>query len=282
MFATLSTPSGMRPVYRQPNVAAGRGRHRKRPGARDGHPGRHRPSPTRIDERQTHRLKVCPCCGGPLQRCPRRRTRIIEDLPADLHAVVTEHTIHRDYCPTCKKDVEPVVPDALPNATFGHRLIRFTSWCHYGLGVTLDLLIDILPFHLRTKLSAGGLIAAGQRLATILTPWYEQLARQARDSACRHADETGGRVPGQTCCGVLPTGRSATTWSTAVAAVPFSSNASATRLTASCCTTSGPRTSPSTWPIGSMASCLCGASWSRSPRTIPRRNGGPSPSCGGV
>jgi len=194
-----STPSGMRPVYAKPNVAAGHGRRRKRPGARAGHPGHHRPTPPRIDEHRVQRLKVCPCCGGPLQRCQRSRTRLIEDLPENLQSVVTEHTIHRDYCPKCKKHVEPVVPDALPNATFGHRLISFTSWCHYGLGVTLDQLIDILQFHLQTRLSAGGLIAAWQRLAEILTPWYEQLAQEARDSAYLHADETGWRVQGQTC-----------------------------------------------------------------------------------
>jgi len=192
-----STPSGMRPVYTKPNAPGGR--RRKRPGARDGHPGHHRPPPARIDQRQTHRLKVCPCCGGPLQRCQRTRTRLIEDLPEDLHSVVTEHTIHRDYCPQCKKHVEPLRPDAWPNATCGHRLMSFASWCHYGLGVTLDQLIDILQFHLCTKLSAGGLSAAWQRRADILTPWYEQLAEEARESAYLHADETGWRVQGQTC-----------------------------------------------------------------------------------
>ena len=192
-----STPSGMRPVYTKPNAPGGR--RRKRPGARAGHPGHRRPTPTRIDQRQEHRLKVCPGCGGPLQRCQRTRTRLIEDLPENLPSVVTEHTLHRDYCPQCKKRVEPVVPDALPNATFGHRIISFTSWCHYGLGVTLAQLIDILQFHLQTKLSAGGLMAAWQRLADILTPWYDQIAREAKASAYLHADETGWRVQGQTC-----------------------------------------------------------------------------------
>jgi transposase len=194
-----STPSGMIPVYAKPNATVSRNRRRKRPGARDGHPGHRRPTPTRIDGQKEHRLPVCPCCGGPLQRCQRSRTRLVEDLPEDLHSVVTEHTIHRDYCPACKKHVEPVVPDALPNATFGHRLIGFTSWCHYGLGITIDQLVDILQYHLQTKLSAGGLIAAWQRLADILTPWYEQIAEEARKSAYLHADETGWRVHGQTC-----------------------------------------------------------------------------------
>ncbi|MFH1748255.1 MAG: IS66 family transposase [Planctomycetota bacterium] len=194
-----ATPSGMVPVYVKPNANAMPGRRGKRPGARHGHPGTRRPTPTRIDERGAHRLKVCPCCGGPLQRCRRTRTRLIEDLPENLQSVVTEHTLHRDYCPKCKKHVEPVVPDALPNATFGHRLVSFTSWCHYGLGVTLDQLIDILQYHLRTRLSAGGLMATWQRLAGILRPWYEQIAAEAKASAYLHADETGWRVQGQTC-----------------------------------------------------------------------------------
>jgi transposase len=194
-----ATPSGMIPVYTKPNATTPRGRRRKRPGARDGHPGHRRPRATHIDQRRQHRLKVCPCCGGPLQRCKRTRTRVIEDLPENLQSVVTGHTIHRDYCPKCKKHVEPVVPDALPNATFGHRVVSFTSWCHYGLGVTLDQLIDILQYHLRTKLSAGGLIAAWRRLAELLTPWYQQIAEQAKKSAHLHADETGWRVQGQTC-----------------------------------------------------------------------------------
>ena len=190
-----STPSGMIPVYEKPAAR----KRRKKPGARDGHPGHRRAKPTRIDQRQEHRLKCCPHCDGQLQRCKRTRTRTIEELPEDLRSTVSEHTIHRDYCPRCKKHVEPIVPDALPNATFGHRLIGFTSWCHYGLGVTIDQLIDILQYHLQTKLSAGGLVAAWRRLADILTPWYEQIAEQAKASAHLHADETGWRVQGRTC-----------------------------------------------------------------------------------
>ncbi len=67
------------------------------------------------------------------------------------------------------------------------------------MGVTIDQLIDILQFHLQLRLSAGGLIAAWQRLAEILTPWYQQIADQARQSAYLHADETGWRVRGRTC-----------------------------------------------------------------------------------
>jgi ribosomal protein L44E len=38
--------------------------------------------------------------------------------------------IHRDYCPACKKHVEPVVADAMPNASLGHNIVALSSWFH--------------------------------------------------------------------------------------------------------------------------------------------------------
>jgi len=190
-----STPSGMVPIYTKPNTP----KRRKKPGARQGHLGHRRKTPERIDERKTHRLKCCPCCGGPLQRCQHKRTRTIEDIPEEIEPVVTEHTIHRDYCPKCKKHVEPVVPDALPRAVLGHHLISLTSWLHYGLGVTIDQIIDILSYHLQTELTPGGLINAWQRISKTLLAWYEQIAEEAKNYAHLHADETGWRINGQGC-----------------------------------------------------------------------------------
>ncbi len=190
-----STPSGMVPIYTKPNTP----KRRKKAGAREGHPGHRRNRPTRIDQRKTHRLKRCPGCGGTLQRCARTRTRIIEDIPEEIQPVVTEHTIHRDYCPKCKKHVEPVVPDALSHATIGHHLMALTSWLHYGLGVTIDQIIDILSYHLQTKLTPGGLIDGWRRWSEILLVWYEQIAQEAKNSAYLHADETGWRINGQGC-----------------------------------------------------------------------------------
>jgi transposase len=189
-----STPSGQVPIYTKPSAP----KRRRRPGARRGHTGSRRPTPDRIDRREEHQLAVCPCCGGPVQRCKRVRKRIIEDIPADIATEVVEHTIHRDYCPACKKHVEPVVADALPNATVGHRLVAMTSWLHYGLGVSIEQVRSILTGHLRTELTAGGLVSAWQRTADLFLPWYQQIAEQAKASAVLHADETGWRVNGLT------------------------------------------------------------------------------------
>jgi transposase len=190
-----STPSGQIPVYAKPNASK---RRRSKRGAKNGHPGHHREQPIEIHRRLTHRCPVCPECGGPLQRCDRQRARIIEDLPEGIHGEVTEHTIWRDYCPSCRKDVEPVVADALPKATLGHRLVCFTAWLHYGLGVTIAHILAIVGHHLHTVLSAGGLIGQWHRLGEILSAWYDQIAEEAKSSATLHADETGWRLAGRT------------------------------------------------------------------------------------
>jgi len=189
-----STPSGQRAVY----TKAPTPKRKKKPGAKKGHPPARRAKPKHIDQKQAHRLDRCPDCGGPLQQGNRTRTRTIEDILEDLKTVVTEHTIHRDYCPACKKHVEPIVPDASPRAALGHRVMVLTSWLHYGLGVTLAQIIAILGHHLHTHLSAGGLMNMWLRLGLILEPWYDQIGHEARSSAVLHADETGSRVNGQT------------------------------------------------------------------------------------
>ena len=124
-----ATPSGQKPLYTKPP----RRKSKRKPGAKKGHAPAFRKTPQRIDRREDHRLDVCPDCGGPLQQCKRKRTRTIEDILDDMRTEAVEHTIHRDYCPACKKHVEPVVPDALPKSKLGLRVTALTAWLHYDL-----------------------------------------------------------------------------------------------------------------------------------------------------
>lgn len=189
-----SAPSGQAPPYVKP-TAKGR---RKPKGAASGHPGRRRPTPERIDRREEHSLSACPHCHGPVGLCRGSRTRVVEDIPADVSPVVTEHAIHRYWCPHCRATVEPVVPDALPGSTIGPRVVALSAWLHYLLGVTLAQIVDVFNFHLRFKLSAGGLIGMWRRLREILAAWDDEIRTQALQSAVLHADETGWRVDGET------------------------------------------------------------------------------------
>jgi transposase len=191
---TPATPSGMKPGYAKTPVKT----RSKAPGREKGHPGSRRPPPERIDRREEHRLQRCPECGGKLKHCQSIRTRYIEDIPADLKAEVVEHTIHRDWCPKCRKRVEPVVTDALANSILGNRVLTLTAWLHYALGNTLSQIVEVFNFHLPIKLTESGLIQQWHRLSDILQDWYEQIRQEALQSAVLHADETSWRVSGKT------------------------------------------------------------------------------------
>lgn len=150
-----STPSGQIPPYQKPET---KGRKRK-PGRNKGHEGSRRSTPPKIDRTVEHHLEQCPDCGGevkPFSGTKNTRSRLIEDLPTDIQTEVTEHIIHRAYCSCCQKPVEPKVPDALPGATIGNRLLTLTAYWHYQLGIPVSAIVDLLNTTLNFTISGGG------------------------------------------------------------------------------------------------------------------------------
>jgi transposase len=188
-----ATPSGMTPVHQKPNTPKRRGK----PGRKAGHEGSRRPPPEAVHEHKEHIAPCCPHCQGRLVRCAKTRTRYTEDIPENIQPVVTAHVIHRDWCPHCKKSVEPRVPDALPGSQIGNRVVALSGWLHYGLGQTLDHIAEVFNSHLHFKVTAGGLVQQWHRLQAILYPWYEQIHGESLDAAVLNADETGWRVNGK-------------------------------------------------------------------------------------
>ena len=142
-----STPSGMKPVYQKDATP----QRRKKPGAKNGHPGSRRPPPPVIHQRVVLRLERCPVCLGQVTPCRQMRTRIIEDIPDNITPIVTQYTIHRDWCPQCRRRVEPPVVDALPSAQIGNHVLVLSAWLHYGLGVTIEQILSVFNFHLHFK-----------------------------------------------------------------------------------------------------------------------------------
>jgi len=192
-YESPASPSSATPTYKKQNTK----RKDKKP--RKNSYGQHRANPQRIDRREIHRAKACPECGcKKLSRRKKTRTRIIIDIPENATAEVVEHTIYRDWCPKCRKEVEPKVLDALPKCTLGNRMASFTAWLHYGLGVTVSQITETFNYHLQTTISSGGLVEIWHRLTEILRPWYEQIKQEALNSAVLHGDETGWRVNGKT------------------------------------------------------------------------------------
>lgn len=191
---TPSTPSSQIPPFKKPNSAT---RRKKAPGRKPGHEGAHREKPPRIDRTQEHTLERCPDCGGPVAPPSEKRSRVIEDIPV-VQPETVEHIIPRCYCKHCRKLVEPIIPDAMPQAQLGHRVVALSAWLHYGLGNSISQITEVLNSHLQFKISPGGLVQAWHRLADVFIPWYNEIADSAFEGAVLHADETGHRVAGQT------------------------------------------------------------------------------------
>jgi hypothetical protein len=189
------TPPAAVPPYAKPaSCKRGRGR----PGARDGHEGRRRPAPPIDACVEVEPLTACPECRGPVLPARRKRHRTVEDMPEDTRVTATEYSIPSHWCPCCRKHVEPRVAAAMPGCTLGNGIVALTTVMHYGLGLTIDQTREVFASHLRTPLSAGGLVDLWRRAGEVFLPWYEQIGREAKASATLHADETGWRVNGDT------------------------------------------------------------------------------------
>lgn len=189
-----SCPSSQKPVYEKANT---RGK-KKKPGRPKGSQGTRRPRPGRVDRTQECRAELCPHCGGPLNQCSDIRHRYIEDIPEGIKVEVVRYAIYRDWCPTCRKNVEPTVTEALPKSMIGNRLLAMSAWLHYALGTTISQILSVFNFHLQFEISGSGMIHMWHRLAEILAPWYEEISEQLNSTAVLHADETGWRVNGKT------------------------------------------------------------------------------------
>jgi transposase len=189
-----TTPSGMTPPYLKPPP----GRRKKRPGRKKGHPGISRLRPQEVDHFKEHTLRRCPDCHGPVKDSIKTYKRYVEDIPPIEKPDVTEHTLHGSWCSTCKKVVFPILADALPNAMIGLRLVVFTAWLHYLVGVSVNNIVKILSVVCRFKISAGGLTQAWTRLAYLLQPAYEHIGERISHSGVLSADETGWRLNGVT------------------------------------------------------------------------------------
>lgn len=195
--ADPSTPSAQKPVFAKPNVSEKK--RNKKPGRKNGHQGSRRETPTRIDKTVEHRAQSCPHCGcTDLQRRNVKRKRTIEDVSKDTRVETTEHEICRDFCPKCKKIVEPVITDALPNSSIGNGILVLSAWLHFAVGITISQILSVFNFHLQFKMSPGGLVQMWHRLSDILLAWYDEILEDIQKAGVLHGDETGWRVNGKT------------------------------------------------------------------------------------
>lgn len=192
-----TTPSAQVPTYLKPAVKP----KAKRPGREVGHVGVCRPPPGEPDRTVTHELKTCPHCEHELRPMrggrgqPLVRIRYVEDVIPG-RPEVTEHRIHRYWCSTCQKRVEPAVTAALPAGRLGLRVIVQSLWQHYGLGIPTTKIVKMLLKQHGFRVTSSGLLQAWRVVADYLQADYEEIIEVIRRAGVLHADESGWRVNG--------------------------------------------------------------------------------------
>ena len=181
---TLKTPT-------EPRSSGGK------PGARPGHLPRLRPRPDHIDRRVHLPLTNCPECGnGRLSRIQETRTRVVEDLPSP-RTEVTEYTVERRYCRTCRKLVEPSIPGVLPHAQLGLRLMHAVVQLKIRHRVTVEQIPPLLRSLYGVMVSEGEVHSMLEQMATAYGPVYERFREAMREAPSKYLDETPWWVSGQ-------------------------------------------------------------------------------------
>jgi transposase len=166
------------------------------PGAKVGHPPHLRPLPSRIDRHVRLPLHACPRCGGHrLSRVQELRHRLVEEIPPPS-TVVTDYRIERRYCRDCARLVEARVPDVLPRARLGLRLMHLVAQLKIQHRLPTEQIPPLLESVYGIHLSEGEVMAILARLAEVYGPTFERFQEAMRDAEAKYLDETSHSVNG--------------------------------------------------------------------------------------
>jgi transposase len=186
-FFGSSTPSSKRPVKKDREKSEG-----KPKGARPGHTGHGRKG---HEEGASDRIvdvpamELCPECGKSLVKKGVEKRSVL-DTPSLKPERVT-FSLHKRYCPSCRKSFTPQPPGVLPKSLFGNQLIANALTMHYLDGVHMERICENLG------VGSGSLVGIFQRCAGLFEEVPQKLIEEYRRSPVRHADETGWRTNGK-------------------------------------------------------------------------------------
>jgi len=166
-------------------------------GAKEGHKAYSRHIPARIDYIKEHKLSRCPECSTKLGATQEIRQRYVTDVKLVSRVRNTRHDIHRKYCPTCKKIVEPEVPNVLPHARFGLNLMLLVMYLRLGLRLPGNKVKEFLFTMYNLSISEGEIVHILKQLVIAFGPYYAQLEKMIKIARVKHTDSTSWRVNGK-------------------------------------------------------------------------------------
>ena len=166
-------------------------------GAPKGHKGYWRKIPERFDFVKPLRLLACPCCDGKLSDVQEVRERIIEDLPQIQSPIVTKYLIERRYCAQCKKLVDAEVPDALPGASLGLRVMLLIAFLKIRMAMPEHKIVEFLQSAHAFSISPAEVVCVLDQLRRAFGSHYAKIEQKIRNAPVKGCDETGWRLNGK-------------------------------------------------------------------------------------
>lgn len=147
---------------------------------------------------QFHSCKVCPGCGGSLGKpsvCYKRQ--VIDIPPTDF--TVTEHTVFKRWCFTCKKRVSPRLD--IKDAVVGHHRFGLNVFTAIStLREKLRLPVNVIRTYFKTfhhlNLSEGEITEILHKVSNLSKSKYGEILTSVKDSPFICCDETGFRENG--------------------------------------------------------------------------------------
>jgi transposase len=186
-FFGSSTPSSKLPV--KPNSQMEH--QHNHGGGKAGHKGHGRSSicQQEADTVETSAVgDVCPDCGSVLEEKGVRVRTVIDCQPVRMKKIV--YRLERKRCCRCKKVITARPPGVLARCLYSNQLLAYVAVQHYIYGNTLG------QIEKQTGIGYSSLIDAMHQLSKRLKDVPEALIQHYRQSAVKHADETGWRTDG--------------------------------------------------------------------------------------
>jgi len=131
---------------------------------------------------------LCPDCGSVLENKGSRTRMVMDCQPVRVKKIV--YHLERRHCPNCKKTITGRPPGVLAKCLYSNQLLAYVAIQHYIYGNTLG------QIEKQTGIGYSSLIDAMHQLSKRLKDVPQALIEVYRQSAVKHADETGWRTDG--------------------------------------------------------------------------------------
>ena len=163
----------------------------KKKGAPNGHPGKTRKVPDRVDEHKDVHLFECPeCSGRGLSPCKRYEDHYQEDIVIP-QTRVTRFRHHYYYCHNCKKAVHGIGEDELPGSYIGPNAKSLAGFLHYHMALPYRKIKLLFKEMFNMDFDPTSCIGFDSQIHVRGQPLYERLKSNLKDKPYLHVDETG-------------------------------------------------------------------------------------------